>query len=175
MGNQIGQLLVGVGAMIMALSLLRFRSVLGALPFVSRDTRNWVRHLIQMHGALIVIFLAAYVVTALAFADGWPIVGELFIGAVFIFGALFVYLGLSIQSRLVGELLQTVGNLIPICAECRKVRLPDTDPARMDSWQPVDLVFRGASESLFSHGICPDCAAKLASEKVPAATGYNPG
>jgi len=34
---------------------------------------------------------------------------------------------------------------------------------------------RGASEDLFSHGICPDCAARLSEEAPMATTGYNPG
>ncbi len=32
---------------------------------------------------------------------------------------------------------------------------------RMDSWQPVEIYFREEIDSEFTHGICPECAARL--------------
>ncbi len=69
-----------------------------------------------------------------------------------------VYLGLSIQARLVGELLKAR----------RKIRLPDVDPDHPSWWQPVESPFSDASDSIFSHGICPQCEREIAREQAAA-------
>ena len=50
------------------------------------------------------------------------------------------------------EMLQ---DIIPICASCKKIR--------NDSgyWEQVEQYFQNRSNTRFSHGICPDCEARL--------------
>ena len=48
-------------------------------------------------------------------------------------------------------MINTLGNFLPICAYCKKVR--DTN----DSWISVDTYISAHSETEFTHGICPDC------------------
>lgn len=48
--------------------------------------------------------------------------------------------------------------LIPICSNCKKIRLHNTDPGRQDSWVKADV---DDKEVLLTHGLCPECAKKL--------------
>lgn len=47
--------------------------------------------------------------------------------------------------------IKTLGGLIPICANCKKIR--------QDSgyWQQIEAYISDHSEAKFSHGICPEC------------------
>jgi hypothetical protein len=45
--------------------------------------------------------------------------------------------------------------LLPICANCKKIRSDDVN------WQEVESYFRDHFEANFTHSICPDCAEKL--------------
>lgn len=65
------------------------------------------------------------------------------------------------REQLIAELqkaaaeIKTLRGIIPICASCKKVR--DDEGA----WQQVEAYLREHSEAEFSHGICPDCLAKM--------------
>lgn len=52
-------------------------------------------------------------------------------------------------------MLNTLGNFLPICAHCKKIR--DTD----DSWVSVERYISRHSKTEFTHGICPECMKKL--------------
>ncbi len=147
----------------MVRNLSRHRSVSLALPFVDPTTRTQLRHLRQMYGAGILFFLGGYAITALAFQRGWQILGEGFVGVVFLSGAVFVGLGLTIQSLFVEALLKTMGRLVPICAYCHRVRIPGSQAHEPDIWQVVDLRF--SSDEVMTYTICPACAAQA---DVPA-------
>ena len=51
--------------------------------------------------------------------------------------------------------VKTLSGLIPICANCKKIR--------QDSgyWQQIEAYIGDHSNARFSHGICPDCAQSL--------------
>ena len=51
--------------------------------------------------------------------------------------------------------IKTLRGIIPICANCKKIRDDE------GYWQQVDVYVRDHSEAEFSHGICPDCIQKL--------------
>jgi len=65
------------------------------------------------------------------------------------------------RDRLIGDLrdalaqVRTLRGLLPLCASCKNVR----DGA--GRWMPVDAYIRDHSEATVSHGICPDCTARL--------------
>lgn len=65
------------------------------------------------------------------------------------------------RERLISELknslahVKALSGLIPICAWCKSVR-SDTG-----YWQSVEQYVRSHSEASFSHGVCPNCAAKF--------------
>jgi sigma-B regulation protein RsbU (phosphoserine phosphatase) len=49
-------------------------------------------------------------------------------------------------------------DLIPICAYCRKIRTDD------NYWQIVEVYIAEQTGSNFTHGMCPDCAARMMAE-----------
>ncbi len=51
--------------------------------------------------------------------------------------------------------IKTLKGLIPICANCKKIR------DDKGFWQQVEVYVRDHSEAEFSHGICPDCMKEL--------------
>jgi PAS domain S-box-containing protein len=51
--------------------------------------------------------------------------------------------------------VKTLSGLLPICASCKKIR------DEIGQWVEVEVYVRNHSEADFSHGICPECAAKL--------------
>lgn len=57
--------------------------------------------------------------------------------------------------------VKTLSGLLPICASCKRIR----DDG--GSWNQIELYVKARSEAEFSHGICPECAARL----YPGLTG----
>jgi GAF domain-containing protein len=55
-----------------------------------------------------IFFLFGYIVVASAYLFGLRFVGELFVSAIFFFGAVFVFLGIMLQSRMFSEMQVTV-------------------------------------------------------------------
>jgi hypothetical protein len=50
--------------------------------------------------------------------------------------------------------------MLPICASCKNIRDDE------GYWHQVEVYIRSHSEAEFTHGICPDCAAKLYPELI---------
>ncbi len=62
------------------------------------------------------------------------------------------------------ELQQRVNKLesfLPICSSCKKIRKPDSDPEKVDSWEKIESYISNRTSSQFSHSICPECMKKL--------------
>lgn len=51
--------------------------------------------------------------------------------------------------------IKTLGGIVPICSSCKKIR----DDAGY--WRQVELYVSEHSDAKFTHGICPECMAKL--------------
>jgi hypothetical protein len=51
--------------------------------------------------------------------------------------------------------VHTLAGLLPICAGCKKIRDETGD------WLTIEAYVEGRSTVHFSHGLCPDCAARL--------------
>jgi CHASE1-domain containing sensor protein len=54
--------------------------------------------------------------------------------------------------------IKTLSGLLPICASCKKIR------DDKGYWNQVEVYLSNHSDLLFSHGMCPDCAAKAMKE-----------
>jgi len=50
--------------------------------------------------------------------------------------------------------VKTLSGLLPICASCKKIR------DDRGYWNHVESYISRRSQATFSHGICPDCAAR---------------
>jgi CRP-like cAMP-binding protein len=53
------------------------------------------------------------------------------------------------------SLMQTLGGVLPICANCKRIR--DSD----GTWVPIEAYIRDRSDAEFSHSICPACRDEL--------------
>ncbi len=51
--------------------------------------------------------------------------------------------------------VKQLSGLLPICANCKKIR------DGKGSWQPMESYISAKSEATFSHGICPECSEEL--------------
>ena len=54
--------------------------------------------------------------------------------------------------------VRTLQGFLPICSECKKIRDDE------GYWKEVELYISEHTDSVFSHGICPDCAHELYGE-----------
>jgi len=50
--------------------------------------------------------------------------------------------------------VRTLQGILPICASCKRIH------AEGDKWEPVESYVRDHTNAEFSHGLCPDCAAR---------------
>ncbi|MBU0516790.1 MAG: PAS domain S-box protein [Proteobacteria bacterium] len=64
--------------------------------------------------------------------------------------------------------VKTLSGLLPICANCKKVR------GDQGYWQQIESYISEHSETQFSHGICPDCLKKLYPEQYEKMIAENP-
>ena len=73
----------------------------------------------------------------------------------------------KLLKRKIGELekaLSHIKNLegyLPICSNCKNIRLEGTDPKKQDSWVQIESYISEKTEAQFSHSICPECMKKL--------------
>jgi hypothetical protein len=53
------------------------------------------------------------------------------------------------------ERMKTLEGILPVCASCKKIR------DEQNNWHAIESYIHERSDAQFSHGICPECAAKL--------------
>ena len=57
--------------------------------------------------------------------------------------------------------IKTLEGILPICANCKKIRIDGTDSKKEDSWVQIETYISEKTEAKFSHSICPECMEKL--------------
>jgi len=75
-----------------------------------------------------------------------------------LYGALISHL---YHLRRVINTISSLGAILPICANCKKIRKPQMDPRIMKSWQSIEMYLSEKTKQSLSHGICPECLRKL--------------
>jgi ligand-binding sensor domain-containing protein len=65
--------------------------------------------------------------------------------------------------------VRTLRGLLPMCAWCKKVR------DDKGYWEQIEAYVKGHSEADITHGICPDCAEKLRSQRPGPPSGSTGG
>jgi hypothetical protein len=51
--------------------------------------------------------------------------------------------------------------ILPICANCKKIRLEGTDPDKQVIWVQIENYISEKTDAQFSHSICPECIKTL--------------
>lgn len=67
---------------------------------------------------------------------------------------------LFLQNRRLRRALHKIRKLesiLPICTHCRKIRRPGSNSEEPDAWVGFETYVTEQTDSLFSHGICPEC------------------
>lgn len=58
--------------------------------------------------------------------------------------------------------------ILPICSNCKRIRLEGADPKNQDSWVQIESYISNRTKARFTHSICPECMKKL----YPELMGY---
>ncbi|MGV1100436.1 hypothetical protein ACUUL3_13635 [Thiovibrio sp. JS02] len=161
MQHIIGIAMILAGALIMLFSIFETRNLLVLTPFLPRQGKEGILRSLRLHRCLMIFFLLAYLAVATAFFYNINQFGELFVGIVFLFGAIFVLTGIRIQIRMLLETKNSLHGLLPICSSCKKIRNPDADPHDPASWTSVEKFISAKTSADFTHSVCPDCLKKL--------------
>ena len=97
-------MLIAAGAGVMTICVKRSGPAVRQLKSVSKKDYLKIRLLGRLHRALMAFFVVGYITVAVSIAADIAIIGELLIGGIFFFGALFVLMGILIQSRMTAAL-----------------------------------------------------------------------
>lgn len=62
--------------------------------------------------------------------------------------------------------IKRIEGVLPICANCKKIRHEQADPKNPDSWMPIENYISKKTEAQFTHSICPECIEKYYPEFV---------
>jgi hypothetical protein len=149
-----------IGAIIMLLSIVKAKGLLNSIPFVPENQRELIHRLLLLHRGLMVFFLVGYLVVLVAFALSVSFISEILVSIIFFLGALFVLIGIVVQSRLLLGMHTTLHGILPICAQCKKIRVRDGDIEDRNAWKSVESYIAENADVNFSHGLCPDCFAE---------------
>jgi hypothetical protein len=57
--------------------------------------------------------------------------------------------------------IKKLEGILPICSNCKKIRLEGADPKKQDGWVEIESYIINRTEAQFTHGICPECMKKL--------------
>ncbi|MFH0960543.1 MAG: hypothetical protein V1897_17785, partial [Pseudomonadota bacterium] len=57
--------------------------------------------------------------------------------------------------------VRTLEGILPICSNCKRIRLEGTDHKNQDNWVQIETYVSDKTEAQFSHSICPECVKKL--------------
>ena len=141
----------------MLVSIVRSKNLANAVPFVPEHQRRSIKRYLMLHRGLMVFFFLGYLVILAAHNYEYSLVTDAFVGVIFLLGAVFVFIGIDIQSRLLSEVQSTLQGLLPICATCKKIRIEDGDPEDPKAWKTIESFISKKADVSFSHGYCPEC------------------
>lgn len=57
--------------------------------------------------------------------------------------------------------INNLEGMLPICANCKKIRLEGADPRNVESWVQIESYISEKTDAQFTHSICPECMEKL--------------
>ena len=98
--------LIAAGALVMAICIRHFGPIVRQLKHVSETEYKKISKLYRFLMVLMCFFLCGYVIVFLGLVSEIKIIGELFVGAIFFFGAVFVLLVIILQSKMTTSLKQ---------------------------------------------------------------------
>lgn len=149
--------LVFFGTVIMLLSLVRTKELKKLMPFVPDRHRGHLLRYLKLHRGLIVFFFFGYILVLVAVAVNYSMIGEFVLSIILFFGSIFVFTVITVQSRLLSEVQNTLQGILPICANCKKIRIEGGNSKDHNAWKSIEHYISEKTDVGFSHGYCPEC------------------
>ncbi|GEM_PF-639231 len=154
-------LFIACGAVILGISIFYLQGIFRATPLISERSQRYIVRFLRAHRLLMLFFLAGYLVVAGSVLIGRVNIGVLPVSLIFLLGAVFVLLGIFLHARMVEEIQRTIQGLLPICMECKRIRMQGCASSDQHSWKEIESYISQRTEARFSHGICPECLDKV--------------
>jgi GAF domain-containing protein len=88
------------GALVMAYCIIKIQSTFKSVELIPESKRSSIIGFLKTHRFLMFIFLAGYIAVAVLLLVGVNFVSNLVVGAIFFLGAIFVLIGLLLQSKI---------------------------------------------------------------------------
>ncbi|HIJ90397.1 MAG: hypothetical protein OEV89_06485 [Desulfobulbaceae bacterium] len=152
---------IACGAVIIGISMFHLRGLVQATPLIAERSQRYVLRFLKMKRLLMFFFLVGYVVVAMSVLFGRTNLGMFSVSLIFLLGAVFVFLGISLHARIISEIQQTIQGLLPICLECKRIRIPGADSSDQAAWKEIESYISQRTDARFSHGFCPQCLDKV--------------
>jgi hypothetical protein len=150
-------LVIFIGSIILMVCIFKAKKLLIAIPFVPKVHQKRIKSYLMLHRILMVFFLLGYYVVLFAFAFNYSLVSETFVSIIFLFGAIFVIIGIYVQLRLMSEVHSTLQGILPICSGCKKIKVQEGQSQDQQAWKEIESYISERADVDFSHGFCPDC------------------
>jgi hypothetical protein len=74
--------------------------------------------------------------------------------------SLYLYIQLT-QLKNAKKQIHKLESMLPICSNCKKIRIIDQDPYNINSWQSIEEYMQLKDNTRFTHSVCPSCMVKL--------------
>lgn len=151
--------LILMGAGIMLFGMVQAGDVQKMMPFIPEDRQDGIRFYCLIHRSLMMFFLLGYIASIAAIFMHYPLLSETFVSLIFLFGGIFVYIGIIVQSRLLSAVRQTIECIVPICTRCRKIQISAKDSEIGAQWVRIESHIAGRVDKGLS-SLCPECSGK---------------
>lgn len=152
---------IACGAAIIGVSIVHLRGLFKATPLIAERSQRYVLRFLKINRLLMCAFLAGYIVVATTVLLGRTSLGMFSVSLIFLLGAVFVFLGSSLHARMISEIQHTIQGLLPICLECKRIRITGAESSDQTSWKEIESYISQRTDVRFSHGICPQCLDKV--------------
>ena len=102
--TRIAVLFIAGGAAIIGISIFQLRKLFKATPLIAERSQRYVLRSLKVNRLLMFVFLAGYIVVAMSVIFGKASLGMLSVSIIFLLGAVFVLLGISLHARMISEM-----------------------------------------------------------------------
>lgn len=157
MNTLINCFLIVIGAIIMLICIVKAKGLMESLNFVPERQRKHLTQFLMLHRALMVFFFSGYLVVLAAYVFQYEFISDTFVSLIFFFGAIFVFIGIIVQTRLLSEVQNTLQGILPICCKCKKIRTVDANYKDSTAWKRIEEFLSEKTHVGFTHGYCPEC------------------
>lgn len=96
--------LVALGGIIMMVNILKHENIFNFSKELFNSKKNNINFLYNVHKLLMLFFLSGYIIVCISRIYDLNFTGDLFIGLIFLFGSIFVYIGIFLQSNMLNAI-----------------------------------------------------------------------